>query len=96
MAHSPRAPDWLLTAIGGLTSCLSVRTKEREAEKREGGGGLEASGEKTEEKRGDRRKRALPARLLLFILKVCKVIKILLRLFSKHLSPISFFLSHTL
>lgn len=95
MAHSPRAPGWLLTAIGCLTSCLSVRTKEREAEK--WGGGLEAAGEKTEEKRGDRRKRALPALLLLFILKVCKVIKILLRLFSKHLSPIFFFfLSHTL
>lgn len=44
----------------------------------------------------NRRKKAVPALLLLFILKVCKVIKILLRLFSKHLSPIFFLLSHTL
>lgn len=31
--------------------------------------------------------KALPSLLLLFILKVCKVIEILLRLFSKHLFP---------
>lgn len=40
--------------------------------------------------------KAVPSRLLLFILKVCKVIKILLRLFSKHLFLHLFLPLHTL
>lgn len=76
---------------------LFFRKNEETGGREEGkrANGREHDMEKREESEMQEGK-AVPSRLLLFILKVCKVIKILLRLFSKHLFLHLFLPLHTL